>query len=221
MEKQKNVFLKGEGDEWYRRNEQAIDNNKEHDPVIKLLDLYQIAPKSVLEVGCSNGWRLDAIQQKNNSICFGIDPSQEAIQAGKKRFSALQLTQGAADKLEFENNAFDLIILGFCLYLCDRDDLFKIASEVDRVLADNGVIAIYDFYSTIPYFNRYQYQDGIHSYKLCYENMFCWNPNYRKICSMNFSHDKKMSLNINKDDEVNVSLLKKEKSSGYIANPYK
>lgn len=36
----------------------------------------------------------------------------------------------------------DLIIFGFCLYLCDPQDLFRIAAGSDALLADRGLMTI-------------------------------------------------------------------------------
>jgi len=91
------------------------------------------------------------------------------------------LMQATADNIPFENNRFDLVIFGFCLYLCDRKDLFKIAYEVDRVLADGGELAILDFSPAFPYRNPYSHQPGIFSYKMAYADLFTWNPAYFPI----------------------------------------
>ena len=52
----------------------------------------------------------------------------------EKKFPDVKLKIGTAEKLKFEDDKFDLIIFGFCLYLCDREDLIKIVDETNRVL---------------------------------------------------------------------------------------
>lgn len=220
MSTQKNIFLSSEGDEWYKRNLSAIENKKEEDPVLKIMALYDSTPKKTLEIGCSNGWRLSRLEKATNSQCFGIDPSSQAIEDGKEKYPHIQLKTGSADDIPFEKSMFDCVILGYCLYLCDRDDLFKIAYEVDRVLQDNGIVVIYDFCTEIPYYNRYQYHDNIQSFKMAYAKLFTWNPFYRTICSINMNYNKAFSLEIPKDDQINITLLKKDKKNAYIMNPY-
>ena len=220
MSTQKNIFLNSEGNEWYKRNISAIENKKEMDPVLKTMTLYNATPRKTLEIGCSNGWRLNALKNTTDSECFGIDPSQQAIEEGATKYPHIQLKTGSADEIPFTEKMFDCVIIGYCLYLCDRDDLFKIAYEVDRVLQDNGIVVIYDFCTDIPYYNRYQYHDNIQSFKMAYSKLFTWNPFYRTICSVNMNYNKDFCLEIPKDDQINITLLKKDKKNAYINNPY-
>ena len=45
---------------------------------------------------------------------------------------------GTADKLPFEDQSVDILVYGFCLYLCDREDMFNIAAEANRVIKSSG-----------------------------------------------------------------------------------
>lgn len=63
---------------------------------------------------------------------------------GLKSYPKLNLSVGTADGLP-DIKPVDLIIFGFCLYLCDPQDLFTIAANSDRLLVDKGVMAVYDF----------------------------------------------------------------------------
>lgn len=112
-------------------------------------------PESVLEIGCGNGWRLHVLAREYHAKCFGIDPSERAVKDGMSLFPDLLLSQATADAVPHADQFFDLVIFGFCLYLCDRKDLFKIACEVDRVLKDFGKLMILDFYPPFPYRNAY------------------------------------------------------------------
>ena len=48
--------------------------------------MYGVTPKKVLEIGCSNGFRLDYIKNKFNGECecFGLEPSEDAIKDAEK-----------------------------------------------------------------------------------------------------------------------------------------
>ena len=120
------VFLNKEGDNWFKRNHENFTENKlKSDPIVYLLLKNKILVlKNILEIGCSSGYRLNYLKKythKGNYYYFGIDPSKEAIEHGKK-FKNISLKIGTADNLEFDNQSFDLLIFGFCLYLCDRSD---------------------------------------------------------------------------------------------------
>lgn len=169
MGAQSKTFLDGEGKNWLARNEHKLPIK--NDPVLITLDVAKIKPQTVLEIGCSNGWRLDAIRKKfgNPTRAIGIDPFPQG-------FGALL---GTADDLSrFVNDKFDLVIYGFCLYLCDREDLFKIAAEGDRVLKDNGYMVIYDFDPGRPHSREYSHKPGINSYKMDYSKLWLANPAY-------------------------------------------
>jgi SAM-dependent methyltransferase len=217
-EQQKRAFAAGEGDHWFIRNADRMAANAERDPLLRELQQALVSPTTVLEVGCSNGWRLEALRQVCGSAGFGVDPSAKAISDGRAAFPHLTLQTGTADSLPFENGRFDLVILGFCLYLCDRADLFRIAAEVDRVLADQGHLAILDFFSEIPYRNPYQHREGISAFKMDYAAMFAWNPAFRRLRQVMFSHSGGIATD--RDDIVAVSLLQKDTGHAYVENPY-
>lgn len=214
---QKSVFLQGEGDQWYQRNSQVLE--PENDEYVNLLKSQNISPKAVLEVGCANGFHLEALRQQFNCSAYGIDPSKAAIESGQKQFPQLQLSQGTANQLAYEDQQFDLVILGFCLYLCDREDLFKIAQEVDRVLADGGMIIIKDFCPSLAYRNPYGHQEGIYSFKMDYGKMFTWNPVYQIIHFQRLAHAEQ-ERRFHPDEQIAVQLIRKDLSAFSLDNPY-
>jgi len=57
---------------------------------------------------CSNGWRLEAWRRIAGGKCAGLDPSAEAIAAGRQLFPKLDLQTGTADHLPFARDSFDL-----------------------------------------------------------------------------------------------------------------
>lgn len=215
---QKKIFLQDEGNQWYLRNKNAI-YTKSNDPIVDLLVYRQLKPKVVLEIGSSNGWRLNNIREIFASDCYGIDPSIKAIIDGRQKFPEINLTQGTADSIPFEEKVFDLIIFGFCLYLCDRKDLFKIVYEADRYLKDQGYLIIYDFEPTFPYKNRYQYKAGMYSYKMNYSNLFLSNPSYFIVTKNILTHYGFEKIE-DPNERISINLLMKNTVNDYISNPF-
>lgn len=220
MKTQKDIFLKSEGDEWYQRNQDAIKKRLENDIIIKSLESLNINPQNVLEVGCADGYRLNEIHSKFQSNCYGIEPSLKAVESGNKKYPKINLVQADASNMKFDKNSFDLIIFGFSLYLCDRDDLFKIGYLADKFLADNGHIVIYDFYSKINFQNKYSHKEGLFSYKMDNSKIFNWHPSYMIIFERLFNADGENWNNNNLNDVTKLSFLKKIKSKSFIDNPY-
>jgi|SRR5215468_7270536 len=194
---QKEIFLKGEGQAWLERNRDKLGQN---DSVSEFIEAHGLMPTSVLEVGCADGWRLEKLEKKYRRCQIaGIDPS------GAREWIA----RGTADDLKsfFGDGEFDLVIYGFCLYLCDPQDYFKIAAEGDRVLKDGGHILIHDFY--IDDFGDehdtktpYEHKKGVWSYRVYWPSLWCGMPFYREV------DQKKIN-----DDEV--WLLKKDLANAF------
>ena len=62
---------------------------------------------------------------------------------------------------EFDNQYFNVVILGFCLYMVDRELLFKTISEVDRTLKQGGYLVIADCETPFPVKLKYEHVEGL------------------------------------------------------------
>ncbi len=221
MKKQTDIFYSGEADSWYLRNKDSIEKRSEEDRIVQKIKEMEISPKRVLEIGCADGFRLSQFNSVFKAECYGIDPSLEAIKAGKDKYPNIHLSQADAAGMNFEPDFFDLIIFGFSLYLCERDDLFKIAYLADKSLKDLGHIVIYDFYSKIPYYNDYVHYEGVHSYKMKNTDLFLWNPYYSLIFDQVYNAAGKVWKNNDRNDMTALSVIKKIKHHSFVNNPYK
>jgi SAM-dependent methyltransferase len=182
---QKQLFLESEGDAWHMRNLGAFSSKKYgEDEIAKaVMDLCYLDKGSnnklnILEVGCGAGMRLDWLAQNTGAKVFGIEPSSKAVE--EAMHFGIRVSKGTADDLPFESGSMDIIIYGFCLYLCDRQDLFKIAKEADRVLKNEGWIVIRDFYSDSSLMVPYHHKEGVSSHKMDYGKLFDWHPFYTR-----------------------------------------
>jgi SAM-dependent methyltransferase len=210
---QRNVFLDGEGDQWYSRN--AVQDINELDHIDCVIHQSLEFCSSVLEVGCADGRRLARIKENCGSITtlVGIDPSSVGILSGLNRFVGLDLRVGTADLLPIQE-VFDAVVIGFCLYLCDRELLSKIVSEVDRVLEDGGVLVLVDFDPPHPRRRRYQHKEGIWSYKMDYSKLFTALPHFVLSSKSSMSHSG-MTWENDESERIAVWTLRKNLSGGY------
>ena len=211
MKNQKEVFLDGEGDAWYSRNQISLNQIKES-PELGLLSKYIQDEYKILEIGCSDGTKLNClkslIKTQGNSF-YGIDPSNLAIEEGNNNFTDIELLVGSSDYLPYENNYFDMVIVGFCLYLVDRDLIFKTVSEIDRVLKESRILAITDFDTTSPYKNEYSHAKGVYAYKNSYYKFFEGGNHYTLADKVSFNHySNKFEHNI--DERLSTTILFKE-----------
>ena len=210
--KQKEIFLQSEGDAWFTRNQQGVATRKlpGDDPLLcEILDIHDHAPArglKVLEVGCGDGTRLAWLTNNLNADCYGVEPSAQAVEAACAK--GLNVQQGTADVLPFDDQSFDIVIFGFCLYLCDREDLFRIASAADRVLRAPGWLMILDFFSSVPRAKTYHHRPGVQSYKMDYRTLFNWHPSY-ECMTHKVRHHSEGGYTDEQDEWVAVSILRK------------
>ena len=210
--KQKEIFLQSEGDAWFIRNQYAVATRKlpDDDPLLsEIIDISKGVSGAnliVLEIGCGDGTRLAWLKHNLNAECYGLEPSAQAVSIACAQ--GLNVQQGTADLLPFAKQSFDIVIFGFCLYLCDREDLFHIASEADRVLRGSGWIMIQDFFHPEPYANAYLHRVDVQSYKMDYRTSFTWHPNYQCV-THKVRHHSDGAYTDKQDEWVAVSTLRK------------
>jgi ubiquinone/menaquinone biosynthesis C-methylase UbiE len=210
---QREAFMNGEADAWYRRNPISESSSP---PAVDLQIARHLGElDSVLEIGCSDGRRLTTLASMVPGLdrLAGIDPSEAAITAGQTRWPSLDLRVGSAEAIPFDE-PFDVVILGFFLYLCDRALLPRVVAEVDRVLADNGTLAIVDFDPPTPRRRAYRHRAGLWSYKMDYSAPFVVYPSYSCAEKFSFSHDSDTWAE-DESERLALYVLKKRVEGGY------
>jgi ubiquinone/menaquinone biosynthesis C-methylase UbiE len=219
IKSQKDAFLKYEADNYFFRNKE-VKYSAESDVVVKVLKEYNAQPKNILEIGCNTGYRLNAFASLyKGANVFGIEPSLEAINKGKVDHPSVKFTHGTADDMScYANGSFDLVVIGFVLYVVDREILLKVISETDRVLANGGILIIVDFFSELPTQNPYQHIKDIpaFAYKQNYEDIFTATRIYHLLDKRALNHSgKQYDLSNNFYDKYVVTTLIKDLSAGY------
>lgn len=208
--KQKEIFMQSEGDAWYQRNKETLSERHlpEGDIVLtELVNLFSDFSKlKILEIGCGSGERLSWLKLQGADV-FGIDPSSDAIDAVIDKGISAKI--GTADNLPYDENEFDIVIVGFCLYLCDRQDLFLISSEINRVLKSTSWLIILDFYNKNHTSNSYAHHEGVHSFKMDYSSMFTWHPDYFLMLQKIVDHSDFRNLTDLENDMMCFQLLRK------------
>lgn len=180
MGKQETIFLNSEGDAWHDRNKEKPFSSLT-DPVIQeIKHRLTITHCDILEIGCGQGRRIGRLQQETSGFCMGIDPSPLAIGTALEHTAGVDFIIGGAADLPKDWH-FHLIIYGFCLYVCDREDLQKIASNGDDILQYNGHIIIHDFDPDYPHKVPYHHVPGLFSYKMDYSKLWLANPAYSLV----------------------------------------
>ncbi|MEI7814197.1 MAG: class I SAM-dependent methyltransferase [Coriobacteriia bacterium] len=191
---QDEVFLENEGDNWFRRNRGALHGARSTDWPVELIgmlgDLSRI--QSVAELGCSTGYRLDELRRRMPKVVrwAGIDASAEAVAEGMERCNGVELAQGLLSGIPLEGE-FDLVIVNFVLHWVDRRTLVRSLAEIDRVVADGGLLVLGDFLPGYPQRRAYHHlpDAGVFTYKQDYARTFEALGVYREVARVTYDHD--------------------------------
>ena len=207
-------FSENDADEWFSRNEEALSNLNDvaNDRVISTVTKYIKHGMDVLEIGCANGARLHAFQKLIKANFFGVDLSTRAIETGQTQFSTLNLSVQNANSLDFQSERFDLVILGFFLYLVDREEYEQTISEAIRVLRKEGFIAILDFDVPRAYSNVYAHNSALNSHKCDNAQIFLRSGEFTLVEKIMFSHSE-ASFVKDIDERLSLQILYREPES--------
>lgn len=214
---QNQIFRNGEGNAWFDRNYNHIQHVEKikQSPDVKYLvdslDPFRDRLESVLEIGCSNGIKLEAICDSLKAVGVGIEPSSNAVISGndRKKISEITLHVGTAENLPFGDASFDLVYFAFCLYLLDRKTLMQSLAEADRILKPGGFLAITDFDPGTHYKKTYSHCQEVFSYKQDYSMFYTQSGLYYLLGKHSFSH-KASSFDEVPDERVSTCILYKE-----------
>ncbi len=220
---QDEIFLKSEADAWYKRNAHKLSPGAHRDNIAaKFLRRHRLTFKRVLEVGSTNGWRLEMMRkQKPHASYVGVEPSRMAIREGKKFFPKLTLLRGIASALPVKG-VFDLVLIIFVLHWVSRENLLASIAEIDRVTAEGGYLLVSDFLPRVPSRNSYVHlKHGVSTWKTDYGALFEATGNYRKVERQIFDYDTLKPANARTPDKVRavITLYQKKTGVGYAATP--
>lgn len=215
-ETQKSIFIDGEGDAWYRRNQSALNSSQDRPTTRMLINTLQPMAErinSILEIGCGNGTELERLCRGLNARGTGIEPSPEAVRSGNERISQsglpIEIHVGAADALPCADESIDLLYFGFCLYLVDRKDILMAFAEAHRVLKSGGFLAILDFDPLQPHRRAYVHHDGVYSYKQDYSRILLATEMYTCVAKYGLSHHQE-HFDFQSDERISLTILHKE-----------
>lgn len=102
---QDDIFVNSESDNWFLRNKDSIlDYNEFNDIVVYYLKNLDSEIESVLELGSSNGFRLNTLKKifPTIDVAVGVDPSKLAVLDGKERYG-LEMYENNIVNFEFND----------------------------------------------------------------------------------------------------------------------
>jgi SAM-dependent methyltransferase len=111
------------------------------DDTVARLAAYAGAPHSILEIGCSTGFKAAALKRRYPAAAVaGIDIDDAAIDLARVLAPDIQFQLAPAEHLPFADGAFDLVI---CLTTIEHvADVGATIAELARVLAPGGAAIV-------------------------------------------------------------------------------
>ncbi len=214
---QDQIFAASEADAWFERNKSALAAFRPEDDLpLRALDLYGVRPKRVVEVGASVGARLAHLAEKHKAKAVAVEPSGKAIAEGKAKFPKVEFIQAGAKSVPLQET-FDLVIVNFVFHWMDRGGLMRSASELDRLLADQGFLLIGDFLPSNRLKVDYHHRpgQGMFTFKQDYAELFLSTGLYRPVCLLTGGHGKGLAARAAESERTAVWLLQKDLQGHY------
>jgi len=117
----------------------------------KGLQVLSVTPgEVVLEVGVGTGCSLKEIANRvgENGRAYGIDITPQMLEITRKRLEKaglidrVELHEGDARSMPYENNKFDAVYMASTLELFDTPDIPRVLKEIKRVLKPSGRLGV-------------------------------------------------------------------------------
>jgi ubiquinone/menaquinone biosynthesis C-methylase UbiE len=110
--------------------------------------------EKILDICCGDGDQLFYFAQEGIN-CVGIDINEKAIKSAEKKrkkykFHNIFFQVADAEKLPFENDLFDCVLISLGLHENNKEKIDKIVSEAKRVTKQDGCLIFVDFTSPLP-----------------------------------------------------------------------
>jgi ubiquinone/menaquinone biosynthesis C-methylase UbiE len=126
---------------------------------IEKFEKYVLKENEILDVGCGYGRTLNELYNHGFKNLTGIDYSQGMINRGLRLYPYLNLIKNDGERIPFLDNEFDAVILLAVLTSSYKDEEQQnIISEISRVLNDDGVLYINDYFINQDERNLKRYQ---------------------------------------------------------------
>jgi hypothetical protein len=197
-DKIKKHFIK-EYESYYRRNNEK-EYLPENDRILRvaeqLVKMTDCSGFNWCEIGCSDAKRFKHLKKYGFSVC-GVEPGKMAANTAIKNGERVQIEDAASFRFDYK---FDVLHLGFFLYLCPPSEYFSIAQNLDKHLKEGGFLIIEDFDKKSFEVKQYSHDASISMFKTDFSSLFAWHPSYKMI------HKNTFAKNIN-DENLHESIV--------------
>ena len=215
---QDDLFWREEADRYFERNRQTTEIEDicfhDIDEILRILSSHSADINDVLEIGSSSGRKLEKLCRGFEARGSGVDPSALAIEQGKSRLQEtdqqIEFFRALSKNLPFSDHKFDLVLLGFFLYVEDRASLPTTLIEADRVLKAGGCLIIRDFAPELPHDRIYKHDNRLLSFKNNYSRFFLSLGHYVSVAYIPFDRNGAVGFELDEDYREQLVILQKK-----------
>lgn len=187
---QEAVFVSQQGLAWHERNKGKLKANAYSDLVFSVLERLPEPPKTVLDLGCSDGWLLNLIGQRYpDARLVGMDCSAEVLKRGRVSYPRIDFYQGVLGDGHVPSLSGSLVIVSYILHWVSRQRLMNALYQIDSLIQDGGYLLLADFLPDKPVAVPYKHTEGVFTYKANYPCMFLATELYHLVGDLVYNHD--------------------------------
>ena len=135
--------------------EEYLSSAKIYDPMLYLAlnpirlavlkELSQYKDSAILDLCCGTGNQLKLLSKNGFKNLHCLDLSEAMLNIAKKGGYPLKIYNKDATETNFDDAAFDIVMLSFAIHEKDRETQEKMIAEAHRILKEDGMILIVDF----------------------------------------------------------------------------
>lgn len=174
---QKKAFLRVEGDNWFRRVRSGTAVEEQIDCVESILvdairrTVFPTKLRNIAEIGSSRGDRLLRIARALKWSGVGVDPSELAVEEGNRSWPSddLLFRVGTADATNLEPESVTVLFFGWSLMYVEPELMDAVRSEILRILAPGGLVAVFDFDYGEPLAIEYKHDNHLRTFRRNYD----------------------------------------------------
>lgn len=124
-----------------------------------LVDTYDLRTTArILDIGCGKGYLLSELKKLNSQFAVqGVDISQYALSHADPQLAKF-LSQESADRIEYEENSFDLVVSMNCLHNLQLSQLFTALKKIQFIAKKNAYICVESYRNEIEKWNLMRWQ---------------------------------------------------------------
>lgn len=100
---------------------------------------------AILDLCCGTGNQLKLLSKKGFKNLHCLDLSESMLKVAEKGEHAIKIYSQDATETNFDDAAFDVVMISFAIHEKDRETQEKMMAEAHRILKEDGTILIVDF----------------------------------------------------------------------------